>query len=135
MPFEELNHTADYLFRCSGSTIEELFTSAAMAMFSLMFDEREQDSEKKEIRLESDDYETLLYDLLSELLFLSEVERVVFSDIDIKIHDHSLEAVASGEEFSMEKHSGGTEIKGISRYGMDIAKNDGDYRVDIIFDV
>lgn len=135
MPFEELEHTADYLFRCSGSTIEELFTSAAMAMFSLMFDEREKDSVKIDIRLEAEDYETLLYDLLSELLFVSEVERIVFSDIDILICDHSLEAVASGEKFDMEKHAGGTEIKGISRYGMDLKQKDGTFEVDIIFDV
>ena len=135
MPFEELNHTADYLYRCSGGTIEELFTSAAMAMFSLMFDEREENSVKIGIKLEAGDSETLLYDLLSELLFLSEVERVVFSGIDITIHDHSLEAVASGEKFDMERHRGGTEIKGVSRYGTEIRQEGGKFLVDIIFDV
>ena len=135
MPFEELNHTADYLYRCSGRTVEEMFTSAAMAMFSLMFDKREKGSVNFEIRLEAKDYETLLYDLLSELLFLSEVERVVFSEIDITIHDHSLEAVASGEKFDMEKHRGGTEIKGVSRYGTEIRQEDSRFLVNIIFDV
>ncbi|MBN1431963.1 MAG: archease [Methanomicrobiaceae archaeon] len=135
MPFEELNHTADYLYRCSGSTIEELFTSAAMAMFSLMFDERDKGPVKIDIELESEDFETLLYDLLSELIFISEVERVVFSGIKIIIENHSLRAVATGERFSMDKHGGGTEIKGISRYGMDIEQKDGKYQVDVIFDV
>jgi SHS2 domain-containing protein len=135
MPFEELDHTADYLFRCSGSTIEELFTSAATAMFSLMFDERENDSVKIDINLEAEDYETLLYDFLSELIYLSEVERVVFSGIEIIIHNHSLEAVARGERFDMKRHGSGTEIKGISRYGTDIKQVEGRFRADIIFDV
>lgn len=135
MPFEELNHTADYLFRCTGDTIEELFRSAAMAMFSLMFEERDQGSVKKEISLKSDDYETLIYDLLSELIFLSEVEMIVFSDIKIKVHDNAVKAVASGEKFNMDKHRGGTEIKGISKYGMDITEKAGKFRMDVIFDV
>ena len=135
MPFEELNHTADYLFRCTGSTIEELFASASMAMFSLMFDERDEGPVKIEISLEAADYETLLYDLLSELLFISEVERIVFTGIDIKIKDHALKAVAAGENFDMDKHAGGTEIKGVSRYETNIIKTGGKFQADIIFDV
>lgn len=135
MPFEELDHTADYLYRCSGRTIEEMFASAAMAMFSLMFDRRDTGKVSIEIGLESDNYEALLIDLLSELLYISEVERVVFSGIEIEIDDHSLRATVTGENFDMEKHAGGTEIKGISRYGMDVVREGGDYRVDVIFDV
>lgn len=107
-----------------------------MAMFSIMFDERDDGSVKVDIRLEACDYETLLYDLLSELIFISEVERVVFSGIDIIVHNHSLEAVASGEKFRMDKHgSSGTEIKGISKYEMDIKQIDDEFQVDVIFDV
>ena len=135
MPFEELEHTADFLFRCSGESIEELFESAAMAMFSLMFDNREKGPVSIDIDLKSPDYETLLYDLLSEVIYLSEVEGAVFSGIDLKISDHSLKATLSGEKFNTEKHAGGTEIKGISKYEMNIEKIGGAYQVDVIFDV
>lgn len=135
MPFEELDHTADYMYRCTGSTIDELFTSASMAIFSLMFDVRDDDSIEIGIRLKAGDYETLLYELLSEIIYLSEVENMVFSGIDIDIHDHSLDAIARGGKFMKEKHAGGTEIKGISRYDMNIENTGGRYCVDVIFDV
>ena len=135
MSFEELDHTADFLFRCRGKTIDELFAETAAAMFSIMFECRDKNDIKKEIVLSSDSYENLLFDFLSELLFLSETENIVFSDVDVKIKDNSITASVFGEKFNREKHCGGTEIKGISRSGVNIIKTGDNYQVDIIFDV
>ncbi|WOF16059.1 archease [Methanoplanus sp. FWC-SCC4] len=135
LPFEELDHTADFLFRCKGNSIEELFSASASAMFSIMFEDRKNQNVIREFTVSADSYESLLLDFLSELLFISEVDGIVFSDVSVKLNDKSLFASAVGEYFDKSRHMGGSEIKGISRSGIVIKKNEGLYQVDIIFDV
>ncbi|MBP2132798.1 SHS2 domain-containing protein [Methanomicrobium sp. W14] len=136
MSFEELDHTADFLFRCRGKTLNELFSEAASAMFSVMFGSDVKSCLiKKEITLSSDSPENLLVDFLSELLFVFEIDDIAFSRADVDIRDNSLSAVVYGEEFNISRHSGGTEIKGISRSGLKLVKSDNMYQTDIIFDV
>lgn len=153
MSFEELDHTADFLFRCRGSSPEELFSESARAMFSIMFEnnditdpndlnnQSDPDSTcvTKTIELESDSLSNLLIDFLSELLFVAEVDCLVLSRVNPKITGNSLKAQVFGEPFVLEKHGGGTEIKGISRSGAEITEvyegNKRYYQAEIIFDV
>ena len=153
MSFEELDHTADFLFRCRGSSPEELFSEAARAMFSIMFEnnditdpndlnnQSDPDSTcvTKTIELESDSLSNLLIDFLSELLFVAEVDCLVLSRVNPMITGNSLKAQVFGEPFVLEKHGGGTEIKGISRSGAEITEvyegNKRYYQAEIIFDV
>ena len=153
MSFEELDHTADFLFRCRGRSPEELFSESARAMFSIMFEnnditdpndlnnQSDPDSTcvTKTIELESDSLSNLLIDFLSELLFVAEVDCLVLSRVNPKITGNSLKAQVFGEPFVLEKHGGGTEIKGISRSGAEITEvyegNKRYYQAEIIFDV
>ena len=168
MSFEELDHTADYLFRCRGRSPEELFSESARAMFSIMFENNDVNNAEnngtnsnsnkgtnsgsngsnadsdavrvtKEIEVESDSLSNLLIDFLSELLFVAEVDCLVLSGVKPRITGNSLKAEVFGEPFVPEKHGGGTEIKGISRSGVEIEKiSDEDgiyYQAEIIFDV
>lgn len=156
MSFEELDHTADFLFRCRGSSPEELFSESARAMFSIMFENNDitdpnypeelnnlNDTDcarvTKTIELESDSLSNLLIDFLSELLFVAEVDCLVLSRVNPKITGNSLKAQVFGEPFVLEKHGGGTEIKGISRSGAEITEvyegNKRYYQAEIIFDV
>lgn len=149
MSFEELDHTADYLFRCRGRSPEELFSESARAMFSIMFENNDTDKGinadsgaarvTKEIEVESDSLSNLLIDFLSELLFVAEVDCLVLSGVKPRITGNSLKAEVTGEPFVLEKHGGGTEIKGISRSGVEIEKISEDdgiyYQAEIIFDV
>ena len=104
-------------------------------MFSVMFENRNQKNIITEIELSSDSSENLLLDFLSELLFISETENLVFSEAKVKINNNSLYAQILGDRFNIKQHSGGTEIKGISRSGVEIINNGGIYEVCVIFDV
>jgi len=73
----------------------------------------------RNIRIESTDAESLLADFLSEVLFVSEVESLVFSDARIRIDGLYLNAELIGESFDPVRHSGGTEVKGISYSGLE----------------
>jgi len=90
---------------------------------------------KKEIAITSTDTESLLLEFLSEVLFVSEVEGIVFSDARVRIDGLNLHAELAGEPFDRDRHALGTEVKGISYSGLSIRQDANGYMVDIIFDV
>jgi SHS2 domain-containing protein len=135
MSFEEIPHTADVKIHASALTLEELFSETFRALMQVMYGTSRHGGTTREIRIESTDTESLLADFLSEVLFVSEVEGLVFSDAGIRINDHFLVAELDGEPFDPARHSGGTEVKGISYSGLEILHDANGYMLDIIFDV
>ena len=135
MSFEEISHTADVKIRVHAPTLEALFSETFKALMQVMYGTDRTGGVFKEIRIESSDNESLLADFLSEVLFVSEVESLVFSDVDIRIDGLSLTAELTGEPFDPVRHSGGSEVKGISYSGLAITHGAKGYKLDIIFDV
>jgi SHS2 domain-containing protein len=135
MSFEEISHTADVKIRVHAPTLEALFSETFKALMQVMYGTDRSGGIIKEIRIESSDIESLLADFLSEVLFVSEVESLVFSDGDIRIDGLSLTAELTGELFDPVRHSGGSEVKGISYSGLAITHGAKGYKLDIIFDV
>jgi len=135
MSFEEISHTADVKIRAHALTLEALFIDAFLALMQVVYGTDRKEGTIKEIQLESDNIESLICDFLSEVLFIAEVEGLVFSRADITIEDLHLTAVLYGESFDPARHSSGTEVKGISYSGLIIQKNANGYMLDVLFDV
>jgi SHS2 domain-containing protein len=135
MSFEEISHTADIKIRVRAPTLEALFSETFNALMQIMYGTERGGGIVKEIRVESHDNESLLLDFLSEVLFVSEVESLVFFNASISIHGSQLTAELSGEPFDPLRHSGGSEVKGISFSGLSIIHDANGYMLDIIFDV
>ncbi|WP_342675992.1 archease [Methanofollis sp. UBA420] len=135
MSFEELPHQADVRVRVRAEDCNALFAEAARAMFSIMYVTCDKGEVERSISVTSDDVPSLMIDFLSELLFVSEVDRVVFSSFDVSITGTNLTATARGEPFSREKHLGGMEIKGVSYSGLKIFRDGEEFCSEILFDV
>jgi SHS2 domain-containing protein len=135
MSFEEISHTADVKIRARAPTLDALFTDAFLALMQVVFGTDRKDGISKEIRIESDNIESLLCDFLSEVLFIAEVEGLVFLRAEISIENLHLTAILKGEIFDPIRHSSGTEVKGISYSGLIIQKDANGYMLDILFDV
>ncbi|MEA1985244.1 MAG: archease [Euryarchaeota archaeon] len=139
--FEYLPHTADAKFRAYGATIEEAFENAARAMFNVMIDTQPVLSKvSKSIEVTSADLDGLLVDWLSELLYLFEVESVVFADFSISsIHrdnnEYSLLATAYGEPIDLMRHQFNTEVKAVTYNGLEITELDQEWVVQVIVDI
>ena len=74
--YEFLHHIADAKFRAFGSTMEEAFENAALAMFNIMIDTSGYEPEQvRDFELTAQDTRRLLVDWLSELLYLFEVDE------------------------------------------------------------
>lgn len=135
MSFEEISHTADVKIRVHAPTLEALFSETFKALMQVMYGTNRARGILREIRIESSDVESLLADFLSDVLFVSDVENLVFSDACISIDGLRLTAELTGEPFDPLRHSGGSEVKGISYSGLAITHEVNGYMLDIIFDV
>jgi len=135
MSFEELPHTADIRIRVTSPELNSLFSDAADALMEVMYGTRRSDGIQRKIDLESPDLESLLTDFLSEILYISDVDGMVISHTDVAIRDLKLAAVLHGEPYDPQKHSAGTEVKGISYTGMSVHRDANGYMVEIVFDV
>ena len=135
--FEVIEHTADVGIHAWGDSIEEAFEEAAMGMFSLIAD-TDKCEEKGEISiiLEADDYDSLLVDWLSELLYAFDAERLFLCRFNVEIEGENrlkLRGSACGELYDPEKHGMRTEIKAVTYHMLEIKPDKGDLKV--LFDI
>lgn len=135
MSFEELDHTADALFKIRASSLGDLYSEAARALMYVMYGRPGENGQKREIEVTAHDQESLIHAFLSEVLFISEVEGFVVARADVSVGETKAKGMLYGELFSPEKHGGGRGVKGISFSGLSICQEDDSYILDVIFDV
>lgn len=88
MPFGFLENIgfADLAFWAKGPSLEELFSNAAYALTSAMVDPKTVRKKKKmEIKLEADNPTELLYDFLSEIVLIKDVDGLLFAEFEVKL--------------------------------------------------
>lgn len=135
MGYERLSHTADLRFRIWGRDYEELFRSAFLSMMSVL--KRDIPSSKdriaRRLKLNSQDVTNLLVDFLNEVLYNSQVNREIYTDVKFKkIGAKDLEAEIKG----IKVESFDEDIKAATYHEADIKKNkEGLYETNIIFDI
>ena len=126
--FKFLEHTADAKFQAYGNSMEEAFSNAALAMFSIITDTKKINKNiKKEIEIEGKDLKSLLYNFLEELLFLLDTENFLLNKIEkISIkktrEKYSLNAAVIGDKADDYETSG--DIKAVTYNEMEIEEND-----------
>lgn len=138
--FEFFDVTADVGFRAYGNDLDDAFANAAHAMFEVMTDTSQvKPTVKREILVESEDEKALLYDWLSELLFLHDYEGLVFSQFTVKINHmepetFTLNAEVWGEQFNMTTHEVRDEVKAVTFHLMKINKEANGCTLQVIVD-
>ena len=136
-PYEYFDVTADIGFYSYGKNIEEAFENAALAIINIISDtEHIKPIKTFNFSIKSEDKISLLYDFLEELLFLHEVEFMLFSNFDVKIdEDLNLKATVKGENINWEKHKRGSEVKAITFHKMDVEEGQNSCKVQAILDL
>jgi len=135
--FEIIDHTADVGIIAYGADVKDLFSNAALALFSLIT-ELESIEEKLhfDLKVSSEDRDSLLVEWLNELIYLFDVEHILFNRFDIESLTHNqLKAVCYGETFDPVKHKIKMGIKAATYHMLKLDKNGGGYKAQIIFDI
>ena len=134
--FKIIEHTADIGIEAYGKNLEEAFENAAKGMFAIITNNGKIESKierKVEIPHEGDE-ELLLVDWLSELLYIHDVENLVFGDFKVKIND-KLVGYAYGEKYDRQKHGYGMQIKAVTYHMLEIKRNKKGVTIKVLFDI
>lgn len=139
--YEYLYHIADAKFRAYGSTMEEAFENAALAMFNVMVDTSKVEAkEPRKIEIISPDIKMLLAEWLSELLYLFEVDEIVFCEFKMDRikksgEGFSLIGRAWGEPIDLSRHSFDAQVKAVTLHELEVEQDEkGAFRVQVVVD-
>lgn len=134
--YETFEHEADIGIRGFGTSLQEAFENAAIALYSVMVKIEAVDaSEKRELSVSAPDQELLFIEWLNALLALSDIERMVFSKFAVRIDNTSLTAIAWGEGLDRKRHEPKVEVKGATYHMLRVCNNDGAYVAQCVVDV
>lgn len=145
---------SDAGFIAYGRTTEELFKNSGIALSYILYDFDDQKNKtdvnkksiKKQIKLESENLEELLYDFLNSVLIEFELNNLVFRDFTIEIKDKKqkkskenskesliLKATLLGEKALKERIR--NQIKAITLHDFKISKEDKIWQAKVFLDL
>ena len=132
--YEILEHKADLKIRALGKTKEELFLNTLKGMSDSQMAEIEEGTiVKRELRVLSSDLPALLVDFLSEILYLEQINKEIYSRVEFKkFTEKEIEAEISGKKVIRL----GADIKAVTYHEIDVRqKENGEWEATIIFDI
>ncbi|HIH89199.1 TPA: archease [Candidatus Bathyarchaeota archaeon] len=128
---------ADLLVEGRGKTLGEAVANVALGMLN-MITPLEGIAEKETYRanVEGSDLQSLIFNLLDEMLFLNDSDGLTAKSLTVEIDEANLKAraVARGERFSAATHQVGIAVKAVTYHMMKIEKTGEGYRVLTVFD-
>ncbi len=135
--FEVLDHTADIGLIVYGKDLETLFENAGKGFFHLITDLRKVKRRvEREVEISGKNLERLMVDWLSELLYLHDVENLLFKGFKVEsVSEGQLRARVKGEPFQEGIHRIKTEVKAVTYHQIQVRKEDGGWRAQVIIDL
>lgn len=135
--YEQVEHTSDICIHAFGKDVNEIFANAAYALFDLQYKMRAiQTYVAVPIDVTAPEPEIALVRLLSELLYWSEKEEMVFKEFEVRCEESegeiTVSCIARGEPLDASRHGKGVLVKAISYHMLEIDREKG--MATIVFD-
>lgn len=127
-----------YRLHSWGDTLKAAFEQCGIAMFGYMTEIETVEIQKcYEIEVSDDNLDGLLFRYLDELLFLFSAEpflicsKLVITSFDKTDDNYRIVCRCYGEQFDLEKHPQGTEVKAITYSAMNIIQDEQNKKYDL----
>ena len=135
--FEILHHSCDIGFRARGRTRIEMFASASLALESLAFElNQAQPRLPYPIAVTGNDYESLLVNWLSEVLYYLDGKQVLMSRFRIdELTSTSARGQGWGEPRDAQRHPAKLLVKGVTYHQLKIAKDAEGWMAEVYLDI
>ena len=135
--FEVIDHTADIGITAYGADIKQVFANAAVALFSLMVELNDiKEDVQRDLHLSAEDDEILIVEWLNELIYIFDVEHIIFKRFEIvDFASGQIKAKCFGEKIRPGQHELKREIKAATHHMLRISKDHNGYKVQVIFDI
>ena len=143
MPYEYLEEigTADIAFEATGRDLSKLFSEAADAMTNVMIDNIEaiEPRQTRHIELSNDKLDMLLFDLLQELIFLKDAERLLLRMRQLEIEEKDeklfLNGIAEGESLDPERHHQRADVKAVTLHDFSVEQTESGWKARVLLDI
>src|SRR3989338_949421 len=122
MPFKFIEEIAiaDIAFEATAPTLDRLFEEAGMAASDIMVDPKTvKPALKKTLKLSANTVENLMYDFLSELIYLKDTKGLLFNKYSVKVKqakEWTLSCVAMGDKIDRKRHDLRNDLKAITMH-------------------
>ena len=132
---------ADAAFEARGDTPEALFVAAADATLNVMVDNLDAVAAqtKRPFRFQSKDLDLLLFDLLQEVIFFKDAERLLLRVGHIQIEQGKDVSTASGdlvgEVMDPERHDLVVDVKAVTLHEFRVARDKRGWNAFVILDI
>ena len=133
--FQLIEHTADTGLIAYGNNLAEAFANAAYGLFSIITEINPvREVESRPVSVSAEDVEGLLFVWLNNLIYIFEVEHLLFKSFDItKFTEHNLDAICRGEKYTPSRHQLKLGVKSATYHMLEV--NGEKNTVQVIFDV
>jgi len=143
MPYHYLEEigTADIAFEATARDLAELFRDAADATTNVMVDNIDaiQPRETRQIELSNDKLDMLLFDLLQEVIFLKDAERLLLRirhvQVAAKDQIHFVKATAEGEPLDAERHHQRADVKAVTLHDFCVEQTQSGWKARVLLDI
>jgi len=140
MPFRFLPDIAlaDIAFEAESNSINGLFESSALAVSDIMVDPRTLRSDTtRKVRISSEDLDRLLYDFLTEIIVVKDVDSLLFREVEVKVatDQKSLEATMKGEPIDRDRHLLRNDVKAVTMYMFGVRREGSRWKATVVLDI
>ncbi|MAF35831.1 hypothetical protein CL622_01790 [archaeon] len=139
-PYQFFDHTADVLYKANGKDYKEVFTNAGLALMETMVSLKTIEHKKsRKITLTEDSYEKLLFSFLEELVFIKDVNTLLFNKFSITLTEkkdkYTLIAVCHGDKIKPSKQELKVDVKAITLHEFYLKKTKDGYQAKVLVDI
>ena len=135
--WEHFAHQADIGIRGIGSTMDEAFAEAGLALMAVIGSpDKVRPTKQTSIACQADDPEQLFVDWINALIFEVAANHWFFSRFAVTIRDGKLSATAFGEPIDPERHETAVEPKAATYLMLQVRQRpDGNWIAQCVVDV
>ena len=131
---------ADIAFVARGDSLPSLFEAAARALTEVMVDRRTVvGCVERMLELRSSTVDRLLYDFLTELIVIKDVESLLFKEFKVSVasaRGERLTCVAKGEEIDRQRHALRNDVKAVTMHMFGVKKlRGGRWEATVVLDI
>lgn len=140
MPFRFLPDIAlaDIAFEAESDSVNGLFESSALAVSDIMVDPETLHSDTtRNVRISSEDLDRLLYDFLTELIIVKDVDSLLFREFEVEVaaNQKSLEAMMKGEPIDRNRHLLRNDIKAVTMHMFGVKREGSRWKATVVLDI
>lgn len=128
--------TADIAFEVENENLNQLFIEAAQALFEVMADlSTIEPKVEKVVELSAGSTDKLLFNWLSELVFLKDRDYFLFSKFKVEINQNELKARIKGENINPQKHKLIVDVKAVTYHSFYLKQENGLWKAQVVLDI